>query len=67
MYKSPLVLTLALVLSGCQLTATDTAGSDNDNRVEQQLAGASPSDINDALMLNAQYQQLADTDEPPSI
>ena len=55
MYKSPLVLSLALILSGCQLTASDSASTDvASNNVEQQLDGASPSDINDALMINAQ-------------
>lgn len=68
MYKSPLVLSLALILSGCQLTASDSASTDvANNNVEQQLDGASPSDINDALMINAQYQQLTDIDEPPPV
>ncbi len=49
-----LVLSLALILSGCQLTASDSASTDvASNNVEQQLDGASPSDINDALMINA--------------
>ncbi len=52
MYKSPLVITLALVLSGCQLTASNSDTTAN-NDVEQQLNGASPSDVNDALMINA--------------
>ncbi|WP_404339388.1 LysM peptidoglycan-binding domain-containing protein [Pseudoalteromonas mariniglutinosa] len=66
MYKSPLVLTLTLILSGCQLTATDTEDLAS-KEIEKQLNGASPSDVNDALMINAQYQQLAESDEPAPI
>jgi membrane-bound lytic murein transglycosylase D len=65
-FESPLVITLALVLSGCQLTASNSDTTAN-NDVEQQLNGASPSDVNDALMINAQYQQVADLDEPPPV
>ena len=68
MNKSPLVLALALVLSGCQ-TLTSTQSDDAIvNQAEQpQLNGASPHDISEALMINAQYQQVNDLDDAPPV
>ncbi|MBW4966604.1 LysM peptidoglycan-binding domain-containing protein [Pseudoalteromonas sp. CR1] len=62
MNKSPLIITLALALSGCQTLTTLDSNSQEANQASEQLEGASPNDINNALMVNAQYQQL-DSDE----
>ena len=71
MKKSPLVLGLAMVLSGCQtLTSThsdNTTDSIIANQSVEQLNGASPSEINDALMMNAQYVQLNELDDTSPI
>jgi len=71
MKKSPLVLSLALVLSGCQtLTSTQSDNASEQlivNQTAQQLEGASPSDINNALMINAQYLQVNELDDAPPI
>ena len=71
MKKSPLVLGLALVLSGCQtLTSTHSnnkTDSINANQSVEQFDGASPSEINDALMLNAQYVQVNELDDASPI
>jgi membrane-bound lytic murein transglycosylase D len=62
MNKSPLILTLALALSGCQTLTTLESDPQVANQANNKLEGASPNDINNALMVNAQYQQL-DSDE----
>ena len=62
MNKSPLILTLALALSGCQTLTTLESDPQIANQANNKLEGASPNDINNALMVNAQYQQL-DSDE----
>jgi len=62
MNKSPLILTLALALSGCQTLTTLESDPQVTNQANNKLEGASPNDINNALMVNAQYQQL-DSDE----
>lgn len=62
MNKSPLLVALALALSGCQTLTTLESGSQVATQANQQLEGASPNDINNALMVNAQYQQV-DSDE----
>lgn len=62
MNKSPLIITLALALSGCQTLTTLESDPQVANQANNKLEGASPNDINNALMVNAQYQQL-DSDE----
>jgi membrane-bound lytic murein transglycosylase D len=62
MNKSPLLVALALALSGCQTLTTLESDSQVATQANQQLEGASPNDINNALMVNAQYQQV-DSDE----
>ena len=62
MNKSPLLVALALALSGCQTLTTLESDSKVATQANQQLEGASPNDINNALMVNAQYQQV-DPDE----
>ncbi len=62
MNKSPLILTLALALSGCQTLTTLESDPQVANQANNKLEGASPNDINNALMVNAQYQEL-DSDE----
>lgn len=66
MNKSPLLLILALALSGCQtLTSTDSSSS-QPLQTTSPLEGASPHDINNALMVNALYKQIgADEEEAP--
>lgn len=61
MNKSPLLLVLAMALSGCQTLTT--LNTDSQNQAQDQLEGASPNDINTALMMNAQYQQVNDIEE----
>jgi membrane-bound lytic murein transglycosylase D len=53
MNKSPLLLVLAITLSGCQMTSQNI----DSQAATEQLEGASPYDINNALMTNAAYQQ----------
>ncbi|MGO2130814.1 MAG: LysM peptidoglycan-binding domain-containing protein [Pseudoalteromonas prydzensis] len=68
MNKSPLVLALALVLSGCQtLTSTQSDDAIAKQATQSQLEGASPNDISEALMINAQYHQVNDVDEAPPV
>ena len=68
MNKSPLVLALALVLSGCQtLTSTQSDDAIANQAAQSQLEGASPNDISEALMINAQYHQVNDVDEAPPV
>ena len=68
MNKSPLVLALALVLSGCQtLTSTSSDDAIANQATQPQLEGASPNDISEALMINAQYHQLNDVDAAPPV
>jgi membrane-bound lytic murein transglycosylase D len=62
MNKSPLILTLALALSGCQTLTTLESDPQVANQANNKLEGVSPNDINNSLMVNAQYQQL-DSDE----
>ena len=62
MNKSPLIITLALALSGCQTLTTLESDPQVANQANNKLEGASPNDIINALMVNAQYQQL-DSDE----
>ena len=61
MNKSPLLLVLAMTLSGCQTLTT--LNTDSQNQALDQLEGASPNDISTALMMNAQYQQVNDIEE----
>ena len=63
MNKSPLLLALVLALSGCQTLTTLDSDSQVATQANEQLEGASPNDINNALMVNAQYQQVADDNE----
>ncbi|MBH0055627.1 LysM peptidoglycan-binding domain-containing protein [Pseudoalteromonas sp. SWXJZ94C] len=63
MNKSPLLLALVLALSGCQTLTTQDSDSQVANQANEQLEGASPDDINNALKINAQYQQVADDND----
>ncbi|MBB1387597.1 LysM peptidoglycan-binding domain-containing protein [Pseudoalteromonas sp. SG45-5] len=58
MNKPPLLVVLAFALSGCQTVTTLESDSQIASQANQQLGGASPNDINNALMVNAQYQQI---------
>ncbi|WP_282132045.1 LysM peptidoglycan-binding domain-containing protein [Pseudoalteromonas aliena] len=63
MNKPPLLVVLAFALSGCQTVTTLESDSQIASQANQQLGGASPNDINNALMVNAQYQQIDSEDQ----
>jgi membrane-bound lytic murein transglycosylase D len=66
MNKSPILLALVLALSGCQTLTELDSGSHAASQANKQLAGASPHDINNALMANAQYHQVTDSEDEVS-
>jgi membrane-bound lytic murein transglycosylase D len=64
MNKLPLLAALTFALSGCQTMTATPSDPEQANNKHSQLEGASPSDINTALMVNAHYQLLInDTDD----
>lgn len=60
MNRSSLLLALTITLSGCQTLQTVDSEQQPANK---PFAGASPNDINNALMTNARYQELSDIDQ----
>lgn len=56
------------MLSGCQtLTSTQSDDAIANQARQSQLEGASPSEISEALMINAQYLQVNEVDEAPPV
>ena len=65
MNKSPLLIALALALSGCQTLTTVDSDAQAATQANKRLEGASPNDINNALMVNAQYQHVEQSEDAP--